>query len=228
MFRLPAGLVALPGCFAVIGRRGFMAAAGLASSVSPLSPAWAADAVPPIVDAVRARLGHDPVLRGRFEQRKKIAGFKAPLVSRGDFLVLRELGVFWHTREPFESTLVITRDRLVARQADGSVGTRLDSRDEPGLRAINECLFALMSADLSVLAARFVVEGALAGAAGWRLVLQPKDAAMARFVSRITLEGERFVRSVALAEAQGDGSVIRFSDQAGAAAPTPQEIARFD
>jgi outer membrane lipoprotein-sorting protein len=209
----------------MIGRRFFLAAA---SFFAPIGAAWAGDAMPPIVDAVRARLGGQAVVRGQFEQRKKIAGFKAPLVSRGDFLVLRDRGVFWHTRGPFESTLVITRDRLVARQADGSVATRLDSRDEPSLRAINETLFALMSADLSVLARQFVVEGALVGAAGWSLVLQPKDAAMARFVSRITLEGDHFVQTVALAEAQGDGSFIRFSQQAGAASPTPEEVARFE
>ncbi|MBZ8143313.1 lipoprotein carrier protein LolA, partial [Rubrivivax gelatinosus] len=94
-----------------------------------------AEPVPAIVQQVRQRLAEAPVVRGEFEQRKTVKGFRNPLLSRGDFLVARERGVFWHTREPFASTLVLTRERLLARGADGSVSTRLDAREEPGLRS---------------------------------------------------------------------------------------------
>lgn len=208
----------------MLSRRRLAAACMLAVAL----PLTAAEPVSPLVQQVRERLADAPVLRGRFEQRKTLKGFKNPLVSRGDFLVAKERGVVWHTREPFESSLVVTRERLLSRQADGRVDTKVEARDEPGLRAVNEMLFALMAADLQTLAARFRIEGELQGAAGWRLVLTPREAALAQWLARVELEGERFVRSVKLAEAQGDASVIRFSEHAIAQSLSREEAARFD
>lgn len=208
----------------MLSRRRLAAACLLAVAL----PLTAAEPVSPLVQQVRERLADAPVLRGRFEQRKTLKGFKNPLVSRGDFLVAKERGVVWHTREPFESSLVVTRERLLSRQADGRVDTKVEARDEPGLRAVNEMLFALMAADLQTLAARFRIEGELQGAAGWRLVLTPREAALAQWLARVELEGERFVRSVKLAEAQGDASVIRFSEHAIAQSLSREEAARFD
>lgn len=206
-----------------VGRRGVLALA-LAAVARP----GAAQAVPPIVTQVRQRLVEAPVLRGEFEQRKTVKGFKNPLLSRGDFIVARERGVLWHTREPFASTLLLTRERLLSRAADGSVAAKLDAREEPGLRALNELLFALMAADLPALVQRFRIEGELQGAEGWRLLLTPREAAVAQWVSRIELEGDRHVRVVRLAEAQGDASVIRFSALATAAALSREEAARLE
>ena len=187
-----------------------------------------AEAVPAIAAEVRRRLLDEPVLRGEFEQRKTVKGFRNPLVSRGDFLIARQRGVVWRTREPFASSLVVTRDRMLLRQADGSVASRLSAKDEPALRAINETLFALMAADLQTLAQRFRIEGELQGSEGWRLVLAPRDAALAQWVARIEMEGDRFLRQVRLSEGQGDSSVIRFSQHTASAALTREEEARFD
>lgn len=208
----------------MLSRRSFAAGCLLAAAL----PLGAAEPVSPLVAQVRQRLADAPVMRGRFEQRKTLKGFKNPLVSRGDFVVAKERGVVWHTREPFESSLVVTRDRLLSRQADGRVDTKVEARDEPGLRAVNEMLFALMAADLQTLSARFHIDGELLGSSGWRLALVPRDAALAQWLTRVELEGDRFVRSVQLTEAQGDSSVIRFSEQATAQALTREEAARFD
>ncbi|MBP6853427.1 MAG: hypothetical protein KA164_17645, partial [Rhodoferax sp.] len=85
---------------------------------------------PALIEAVRARLADAPVLRGEFEQRKSVRGFRNPLVSRGDFMVARGRGVIWRTREPFASSLALTRDRLVARSSDGTVSRTIDAREE--------------------------------------------------------------------------------------------------
>lgn len=206
------------------GRR-LLAALALASAACT---ALAAEAVPPVAAQARQRMSDTAVVRGEFEQRKTIKAFRNPLVSRGSFLVSRERGVIWQTREPFASSLVVTRDRLLSRQADGTVAGRVSARDEPGLRAINEMLFALMAADLRALAQRFQIEGELLGTDRWRMVLVPRDAALGQWVSRIELEGDRFVRGVRLHEAQGDVSAIRFSQQSTAAALTREEEQRFD
>lgn len=182
----------------------------------------------PLLREVRQRLAQEPVLRGAFEQRKTVKGFRHPLVSSGEFTVSRQRGVLWRTQQPFASTLVVTRDRVVARQADGSIARVLSANEEPAVRTVSETLFGVMAADLALLAQRFQVDGELAGREGWRLALQPRDAAMARWVTRVELEGDRFLRGVRLQEAGGDATQIRLMRHAVDTALRGDEEAQFE
>lgn len=199
---------------------------GLGAAFAP--PLFARDEVPPLLREVGQRLAQDPVLRGAFEQRKMVKGFRNPLVSSGDFVVSRSRGVLWRTQQPFASSLLVTRERVLARQGDGSVARVLSAADEPAVRTISETLFGVMAADLGVLAQRFRIEGELVGAEGWRLLLLPRDAALARWVTRVELEGDRFLRSVRLHEGSGDSTHIRMSRHAAAAALRADEEANFE
>ncbi len=181
-----------------------------------------------LVGEVRKRLQSAAVVRGQFEQKKSVRGFKHPLISTGDFIVAQDAGVLWHTKAPFESRVTVTRERILTTQVDGQVTSRMDAKDEPGLRAVNEMLFAVMAADLSVLAQRFVISGGVNGSEGWKLTLTPKDKALTQWLSRIELEGDRFVRTVRMHEAQGDVSVIRFTGQSAAKTLAPEDVKRFE
>jgi outer membrane lipoprotein-sorting protein len=170
---------------------------------------WSAHAADLVKD-VRARLVDAPRVRGQFKQEKTVAGFKKPLVSRGDFLLARDQGVLWNTRSPFASTLTLTRKSLSAEQGTGGAAYRLDSTKEPALAAVNELLFALLAGDVASLQKRFKVEGELVGAAGWKLELTPTDAGLARIFKHVHLEGDGYVRQVRLDETRGDTSLITF------------------
>jgi hypothetical protein len=95
------------------------------------------------------------------------------------------------------------------------------------VRQVNELIFSLLAADIDVLADRFAVAAQPVGAAGWSLVLTPRDPGIAKFLARATLAGERDVQSVRIEESRGDTTQIRFSHQAPATALTPDEAARF-
>jgi hypothetical protein len=203
----------------------FTLAAGAASPAAPASAAAA-----PATDGVRMiheRLRISPVLKGEFEQVKTLKGFHNPLVSRGEFLVARGEGVWWHTRQPFESTLVVTRTQLFTRNADGSASNLADAKAQPGLQQVNELIFSLLAADLDTLADKFTIAAQPAGAGGWTLALTPRDPDIAKFLVRATLAGERDVQSVRIEEAHGDTTQIRFSRQVPAAALAPDEAARL-
>jgi hypothetical protein len=202
--------------------------AAAASLFFPLPALWAADAQAGLIAKVRERLADAPVLRGQFEQRKTVKGFRQPLVSRGDFLVARQRGVVWRTREPFGATLVLTRDRLISRQADGNVAQQLESGHEPAVQLISELMFALLSVDLTLLAQRFTVEGELLGGQGWHLLLTAKEAALAQWVTRVELTGERQVRLVQWQDAQGDSTLIRMSGHQAAQTLSRDEGTLFD
>ena len=192
-------------------------------AAAPAASAAAVDAV----KLVRERLKLSPVLEGEFEQTKTLKGFRNALVSKGEFLVARGQGAWWHTREPFESTLVVTKTRLFTRNPDGSTSKLADAQAEPGVRQVNELVFSLLAADLDALADKFTITAQPVGAAGWSLVLVPRDANVAKFLARATLAGERDVQSVRIEEARGDTTLIRFSRQVPAAVLAPDEAARF-
>lgn len=195
--------------------------AGLAMAALPAR----AQTSPDLLTAVSQRLGNPPVLRGEFEQTKTLKGFKRPLVSKGSFVMARDRGVQWVTVQPFASTLVVTRERLVTLGESG-VQQQIDTRQEPGLRAVNEMLMALLAGDVKALSARFKTEGSLQGSQGWQLVLTPREAALAGFIARIELEGDRHVKLVDLKEASGDDSRIRFFNHATSTL-SQAEVGRF-
>ena len=92
----------------------------------PLSPAVAAE---PLA-RVRAQVAQVPLLRGEFRQEKQVAGFRNPLRSSGRFLLARDKGVVWTTLAPFPSETVITQDRILSRQRDGSRRVEVDGRQQ--------------------------------------------------------------------------------------------------
>ena len=179
--------------------------------------------------AVQQRVAQVLVLRGEFTQQKRIEGFKNPLRSQGRFLLARDKGVVWTTLKPFPSEVVLTRDRILSRQRDGSTRVELDARQQPALRAVNEMMFALMSGDVKALTGRFDAQPQLLPNNGWKLVLKPRPGAVAQAFNSITLEGDRYVRRVGIDERNGDSTQLEFSGMTETPARlTSDEVRRFD
>lgn len=178
---------------------------------------------------VRALLAQPEALRGKFEQRKQLKGFRNPLLSRGDFLLLRDRGVAWDTVEPFASSTLLTRERLLTRLPDGRTRVVLDAAASPGMAAVNSLLMALVAGDLDTLAPQFSAEETLVADGRWILELRPREAGLKRVFGRIVLRGDRHVREVEIEEAGGDRTALRFLELSDRpATPTAAEAARFD
>jgi len=197
-------------------------------AAAALMPTAVIYAAAPLIQQIRERLHDAPVLRGKFEQRKTLRGFRHDLLSGGDFVLARSHGMYWHTAQPFESTLIITPDRILSRHSDGSAAPYLDVKQEPGLRIINELLFALLAADLQTLTTHFHVAGSLNGDGSWRLALNPKDPALTQWLSQVLLEGDKYVREIVLDEASGDRSAIHLTQHSTTARLSAGEAAHFD
>ena len=179
-----------------------------------------------LVESVQARLANQPpALRGEFEQQRTLRGARRALVSRGEFLILRDRGVLWRTREPAASSLVITPTTLRAVGADGRVQQQLAAASVPGLREFTQLMLALLAGDLRALSTQFRIDGELDGEQGWALLLEPLAPAVAAQMARVRVDGDRFVQQVTIDEAGGDRVQIRFSAQRPAAEATPAELA---
>lgn len=182
-----------------------------------------------LADGVRERLEQPAVLRGRFEQEKQIQGFKNPLRSNGDFLLLREHGIAWDTTAPFASSAVLTRQRMATRLPDGSEQVLIDAADGPAASATASLLMALVSGDLDALEERFEGRESLHADGSWELALVPRNASLRRVFSGFRLSGDRYVREVVIEEAGGDRTQVRLLDLASdPPAPSAAEVARFD
>lgn len=198
--------------------------AGAALALLAVLPAHAED----LLASVAARLADAPVIRGQFEQTRRLSGFSNPLVSRGEFVLARGRGVVWQTREPFPSSLLVTPGKLVMRGPDGRVQQQMQAEAQPAMRVVGESMIAVLRGDLRGLSARFDVAGKLVGKDGWTLVLIPNDAGMRRVFTRIELAGDKFVRNVRLEEAGGDSTVVRMIDPVAAGKLTAAEEQRFE
>jgi len=194
----------------------------LAAALAMFNPAQAAAPVAKI----QAMLAKPPIMCGRFDQTKQLAGMKKPLASNGRFCVVAGKGVLWRTLQPFPSTLRLTRDEIVNYQGD-RVAMRLDAKTEPTVRMINNVLFSLLSGDLGQLESLFEVDGTV-DAASWNVALKARQAALEKAIGTIKLDGGAYVKNIVMSEAGGDKTSIVFSAiQTGETAMTKEEAALF-
>jgi hypothetical protein len=175
---------------------------------------------------IQAMLARPPIMCGRFDQTKQLAGMKKPLTSNGRFCVVAGKGVLWRTLQPFPSTLRLTRDEIVNYQGD-RVSMRLDAKTEPTVRMINNVLFSLLAGDLAQLESLFEVDGTV-DAKSWSVSLQARQPALAKAIGAIKLDGGAYVNNILMNEAGGDRTSIVFSAiQSGESAMTKEEAALF-
>lgn len=196
-----------------------LAACGVAFAIGIAGPAAAArDAGAGAGTGVRAgapqataAAGAPAVLRASFVQERRIAGFRHPLRSEGEVLLVRGEGLRWHTRAPFASTLIVRDGRMWLRDADGR---RQDISEGGHVAAlVQELLGALLSGDRAALATRFTVSEAAAPREGaWAIALVPKGEPLASLYDRIDILGSAHVERLTLQERGGASTTIRFDD----------------
>jgi hypothetical protein len=140
--------------------------------------------------------------------------------------VVADKGVLWRTLQPFPNTLRLTRDEIIHFQGD-RITMRLDAKQEPTVRMINGLLFAVLTGDLNQLETRFDLDAAIHNNS-WSVALKAREPALAKVIGSITLQGDAYVKNVAISEASGDRTTIIFSAvETGDAAMTADEAALF-
>lgn len=207
-------LIALPGVWP-----GAALAAGVFDH--PTTPARAQA----IVRAAMPALEDTEVLRGQFTQRRHLIEIPRPLTSRGEFLLVRGQGVWWHALSPIDAAVVLT-PAGVRRDTTAHAPDR-PAAVQPGTALVAEIFFALFALDIDTLARSFELFATQAGA-GWQLGLRPRDAALATWFRQASVRGTGQVQQVTLDEATGDRLEIDLSATPGSAASlTPAERAHF-
>jgi len=172
----------------------------------PLTPAQMSTLLGPAAKPLAAA----PGLRGRFEQRKTLPDLPRPLQSTGEFLFARDLGVWWHTRTPFDSVFILTREGARSRD-EGGAETRINADEQPGVAVAARIFFALFALDFEALSKDFDTYGMPTGtgkSAGWQVGLRPKLAAMSAVFREAVIDGTQHANRIELRDAHGDRTEI--------------------
>ena len=182
-------------------------------------------AEPDALARIAAQVEQSPVVRAEFVQSRQIAAMKRPLVTSGRLLFSQQHGVLWLIEQPYRIGYVLAEDRVVEIASDGSRRER-GPRDVPGLAQVGRVFRAMLGANTSALQEHFEVT-ATVDAQKWELVLKPRQAQLAQFLSGMQLSGSRFVETILVSEAGGDSTHIRLRNTQGASAPTDAELQLF-
>ena len=223
--RLAASLLFLL-CSAAIAAPAAEAPAPPAAAADPVfaHPAATKELDALLGPAARA-LGGAAAVRGAFSQRKFLRELPQPLTSSGEFLVARGTGIDWHTQQPFDSDLVLTPQAMVQREGSAEA-MRVDASTQPGLGAVEQVFDALFALDMPKLAERFTLYG-LRGKDGWTLGLKPRDAALAKTIDTVVINGSEQPQRIVLHETNGDRTEISFSHQSALSSLSEADRQRF-
>ncbi|HYM34352.1 MAG TPA: outer membrane lipoprotein carrier protein LolA [Steroidobacteraceae bacterium] len=151
-------------------------------------------------------LAHSQVLQGRFTHRKYLSESPKPLNAAGEFTFARDLGVYWHTQQPFDSVFILTRQGIVQRD-EGAETLRLSADEQPAVRVIGNIFLALFTLDLTTLDASFELYGAKQNAK-WSIGLKPKSSAVASVFKQAVINGGKEVEQIILTDKHDDRTII--------------------
>lgn len=173
-----------------------------------------------------ARLAKAQVLSGKFTHSKHLRELPKPLTATGEFTFARELGVYWHTQQPFDSVVVLTPSGILER-SEGTQTLQLSADDQPAVRMIAKVFLALFTLDMSTLEKNFELSSISEGAR-WTIGLRPRGSAIAAVFTQATVSGTADVEQVVLTDTHGDRTVIDLTAIAYSnAAPDAATRARF-
>jgi hypothetical protein len=180
-----------------------------------------------VMNRIQATIAKPEILCGQFEQKKILVGMKKPLLSSGRFCVTQNKGVVWHAIKPFDSTLRITKNEIV-QQAKGNTTMRMSAEKEPVLQTINRIIFSLIAGDFSPLETYFIVKPSITKN-NWQVQLSAREDALRKVISKVSVSGDQYVKTIRIDEGNGDKTYIVFSGiLTGQAAKTIPEAAMYE
>jgi len=155
------------------------------------------------LDDVMARLAAAPQRRAAFIEDKRVAALEQPLHSAGTLAYSRPDHLEKTTTAPAPERLVVDGARLTVTAGNNSPHV-VDLGGQPAALALIDTIRGILSGDLALLRRSYDVTGG-GSMSAWRLLLRPRDPALARLVREVHIEGAGAdVRSIDTVQANGD------------------------
>jgi outer membrane lipoprotein-sorting protein len=150
----------------------------------------------------------------RFMQRETLKMLTAPLMSAGTLTYVAPDYLRKITTSPAPENFVLDRDQVTISGAPGQKTQVFLLTQDPRIGGLVEGIRATLAGDLPQLQRFYTVQ--LTGtAASWQLLLRPKDAGLAQFVTWIIILGHRnHLQSIDTASGNGDHSEMGITEDA--------------
>jgi len=123
----------------------------------------------------------------RFTERKTMAVLNAPLVTTGTLTYAAPAMMQKITLSPVPERFVLDGQDITMTGADNQTH-RFSLNQDPRIGGLTAGILATLAGDLPTLGRLYHVQVS-GGPTNWQLVLQPKDAALAQFISWIRIAG---------------------------------------
>lgn len=174
------------------------------------------------IEEVQEQFAKNDVVRATFVQKREIQNMPNPLISSGQMLMSKELGLWWHQEKPFVMTVVMTDQQLVQRVNDAAPQV-ITAESNPQMFQFNSLLRGIFNADLALLKKSFDIGFTDIGGGRWTLHLTPIASPFDRLFKSIELKGAKNLDQIKLFDKQGDQTQIDFMAVADAYAPITQD-----
>ena len=174
---------------------------------------------------IESQLKLQPVMRGKFTQRKTLTILKKPLTSSGNFLATEKKGLYWRQQSPFLSETLVTNDFLAQRIREGEV-KQYSTEEQPLLNNIFRVFLAVWRGDINTLNESFESQ-IKTSSHGWKMILIPTDMLMKKAVSKIIVQGSEYIERVELQEGSGNLTEISISGVTGSHKLSENELGLF-
>jgi outer membrane lipoprotein-sorting protein len=175
---------------------------------------------PALTDDVLGHLAKHPQVRAEFTQSRENPALAEPQLSHGDLLFVIGHGMVWHTRDPFEDTLVFTSGDTSRLNAQGKLERVRDGNR--GVSQVSGMLQSLLAGKSDDAARQFTIS-AEGTPEHWTLHFVPRQARVAKVLAGITLKGDAFLQSIEVNLASGERTLITFANTRDADSLTPVE-----
>lgn len=159
-----------------------------------------------LLQRLAERLSEVQELSGEFQQEKHVSFLQNPFVSSGSFSISRINGLSWHVTDPLDSLMRVQGETVTL---DGKT-----VNDFGVAQLITRLMFAFMEGDLSGLLQTFEVDGAVEDGS-WQVTLIPNSSRLKAAFDRIDMRGDEHLREVIVFEAEGNRTMVRFTDVQG-------------
>jgi hypothetical protein len=156
------------------------------------------------LDQITQSIAQDGIIKAHFQQQKSMAGLPKPLLSSGELILWQGKGILWSTQIPFPNRILLSKAGIF--RMDGPKKHPLmkgQSQDQFVLNLLSKVLSGSFSQihefNVDVLSAK--------GAKTWKIKLTASGG-IAKFLTSITIEGERFINHITIQRANGDQDQI--------------------
>ena len=148
-------------------------------------------------------------LDGRFDQQKTIAVLPMPIVSSGVFHFAQGEGVVWETRVPVQTQVKLSPGGISFDDQPAATGSNQAATNQ-ATAIVAKIFMGVIAGELSSLNDYFNIQ-TLGDSDHWQLILTPRNDNLKAYIHSIEVRGEEFTEQLAIDEANGDKTLIKFA-----------------